>query len=132
MPMPDPGADLHVVSLDYACRFGALPASDPRIVFSVPDPVHFTFAFETGSSEPTPGVTEYTWDYTWFVQATVEADIATALGAISTTVAAMLGLTGPDVDAMVTVRRVWTIAPNIQGAGVSSGRIVTTDLMTYP
>jgi hypothetical protein len=129
--MPDPGADLHIVSLDYACVFGALPAADPRVTFSVPDPVHFTFAFETGSTV-TAGVTTYTWDYTWFVQATVEAEIATALAAISTNVAAMLGLTGADVDAMVTVRRVWTIAPNVQGTGVSSGRIVTTDLMTYP
>jgi hypothetical protein len=131
MSMPDPGTALHLASLDYACTFSAVSDPTGLITFAVPDPVHFTFDFETGSTQTAPGQTTITSDTSWFVQATVEAGITSALGAICTAVAAMLGVAELAVSNTIAVRRVWTIAPNVQGAGVSSGRIVTTDLMPY-
>lgn len=130
--MPSPATSLHVASLDYACTFGQLPADGGLVSFSCPDPVHFTFGFETGKTEVSAGVYQITTDYSWFDQATVEADISGALSQIVAAVAELLGLPLAEVDQAVTVRRVWTFAPNMQGAGVSSGRVVSTDLMQYP
>lgn len=132
--MPDPGTSLHIQSIDYACTFDRLPAGGGAVSFSCPDPVHFTFSFETGATPVAgqPDVFTVTWDYSWFTQATIEADIAAAMSAIVAAIAELLSLTTAQVDAAVTVRRVWTYAPNVQGPDVSNGRIVTTDYMAYP
>lgn len=132
MSFPDPGSNLHIQSIDYACTFGQLPAEGGLVTFSCPDPVHFTFSFETGATVISPGVVQITWDYSWFAQVTVEADIVMALSSIVAAIAGLLSLTIQEVDQAVVVRRVWTYAPNVQGPGVSSGRVVTTDYMQYP
>ena len=134
MSMPDPGTALHIASLDYYCTFSPLAASAGPVTFSVPDPVRFSFVFDTGTTpvDGSPGVVQVAWSYSWFTQATVEADIAATLNAISTAVATMLGLTQADVQAVVTIRRIWQITPNMQGPGVSSGSTALTDAMIYP
>ena len=134
MTMPDLGASLHNAVLDYYCTFSTLAAAAGPVTFSVPDPVRFTFTFETGTTpvDGSPGVELVSWDYTWFTQATTEAGIAAALTTICGAVAALLGLDTAQVQAAVTVRRVWTVRPNLQGAGVSSGSTALTSQMTYP
>lgn len=130
--MPSPATSLHLASLDYSCTFGMLTAAQGPVTFSGPDPVHFTFSFETGQEQTDPGVWQVSTDYSWFDQGTVEAGISGALGQIVAAVAAMLQLDLDQVAASVTVMRVWAFAPTLQGEGVSSGGIVTTDLMPYP
>lgn len=132
MTMPDPGQDLHVASLDYACTFSQLPPGGGRVTFSCPDPEHFTFSFETGIAEVSPGRFQVSWDYSWFNQAAVEDAVFAALGVIVQALAVMLSLDVFQVRQAVAVRRVWTYAPNMQGPGVSSGRIVTTQDILYP
>lgn len=132
MPMPDPGATTHVQSLEYLCTFSLLPAGGGPVTFAVPDPVRFTFTFETGRTPNTDGSVTVTWDYSWFTQAAVEGEIASALDSICTAVATMLSLPQAQVQAAVLVRRVWTIAPNVQGPGVGSGTVVQIDRMGYP
>jgi hypothetical protein len=131
MSMPDPGSSLHLASIDYACTFGTLTEGG-LVSFSAPDPVHFTFSFETGQTQVSPGVYEISTDYSWFVQEQVEVGIAEALSSICQAISDLLSLPLPQVNAVAAVQRVWTFKPNIQGQGVSSGAIVTTDFMTYP
>jgi hypothetical protein len=130
--MPSLSTALHVAVLDYYCTFGTLHAAAGPVTFAVPDPVRFTFLFDTGSTPNQDGSVTVTSDSSWFVQATVEAGIATALNAISAAVATLLGLTTAQVQAAVAVKRIWTIAPVIQGAGFSSGSTAITNMMTYP
>lgn len=130
--MPDPGTALHIASIDYACTFDALPEGGGAVSFSAPDPVHFTFTFETAQVQEGLGVIRISWNYAWFNQAQVEADIAGAMGAICQAVAELLALPITVVNAAVTIRRNWTIAPNLQGPGVGTGRVVSTDIMPYP
>jgi hypothetical protein len=130
--MPDPGDALHVASVDYACTFGTLPEDGGAISFSCPDPVHFLFTFETGTTPVGVGVVQVTWDYSWFNQPEIEAGIAQALDTIVAAVATLLDVPLSVVNASVTVTRVWTTAPNVQGAGVGTGRIATIDYMDYP
>lgn len=132
MTMPDPGTALHIAKLDYYSTFGELQSAGAPVTFSCPDPVRFTFTFDTGTTPNPDGSVTVTWDSSWFVQATVEADIATALNTICGAVATLLGLTVAQVQAVVTVQRVWTITPNVQGGGTSSGSTALTDYMTYP
>jgi hypothetical protein len=131
--MPQPSSTLHLASVDYQCTVGLLPPGGGPVQFQVPDPVHFTFGFETGTTPVSPGVVEVTWDYSWFNQAQVEAGITATLGQLVEAVAPLLpGLPLTDLQAAVNVTRVWTFAPNVQGAGVSSGRVVTMDQLPYP
>jgi hypothetical protein len=132
--MPDPGDALHIASLDYACTFTTLPPGGGRASFSCPDPVHFTFSFETGETilDPVAGTFEVSWDYSWFGQAEVEAGIAATLNLICAAICTMTSMPLSVVLAAVSVQRVWMFAPNIQGPGVSSGRIATIDAMNYP
>ena len=132
MPLPDPGAALHIAALDYYCTFARLAAASGPVTFSVPDPVRFNFAFETGATANPDGSETITWDAAWFGQAATETAIAAALDEISAAVGTLLGLATAQVQAAVTVRRAWTIAPNVQGGGASSGRTVITETMTYP
>jgi hypothetical protein len=130
--MPEPGASLHIASVDYYCTFSPLVGQSGKVTFSCPDPVHFLFSFETGQVQVAPGVVQVTWDYSWFSQAAVEADISQALSQIVAALAALLSLSLAQVDAAVLVRRVWTIAPNVQGAGAGSGLVTSIDVMQYP
>jgi hypothetical protein len=132
MAMPDPGASLHNASLDYYCTFGEVAAAAGPVTFSVPDPVRFHFGFETGSVQHADGTVTVAWDYSWFSQAAQEAGITTALNQICVPIAAMLGRTVADIQAVARVLRVWTLAPNVQGQGAGSGRTVLTSVMPYP
>lgn len=132
MALPDPGTALHIATLDYYCTFSQLAAASGPVTFSVPDPVRFNFAFETGSTPNQDGSETITSDSSWFDQAATETGIAAALDAICAAVGTLLGLATGQVQAAVTVRRAWTIAPNVQGGGVSSGRTVITEAMPYP
>jgi hypothetical protein len=132
MTMPNPGTALHIAVLDYYCTFGKLQAATGPVTFAVPDPVRFTFTFDTGSTPNQDGSVTVTSDSSWFVQATVETGIATALNTISAAVGTLLGLTTAQVQAAVAVKRVWTIAPVIQGPGFSSGSTAITNMMAYP
>jgi hypothetical protein len=129
--MPDPGTTMHVASLVYYFTFSKLTAATGPVTFEVPDPVRFTFSFETGSIPNEDGSDTITWDTSQW-SASVEAELATTITAICGPVATLLGLTLAQVQAAVTVKRVWTLTPNIQGAGTSSGRTVLTDQMAYP
>jgi hypothetical protein len=132
--MPQPGTSLHIASLDYQCTFDLLPPGGGPATFECPDPVHFGFNFETGSVPVAgqPDVVQLSWGYSWFSQAQVESAITFALDQICAAVAVLTGTPVTVVNAAVTVRRVWTFAPNVQGPDVSSGRVVTTDVMAYP
>jgi len=130
--MPNPGDSLHLAQLDYYFTIDTLIAAAGPVTFSAPDPVRFTFPFETGSTQNLDGSVTVTWDYSWFTQSDVETDLVTALNEIVGSVAVMLGLSSDQVSAAVTVRRVWTYAPNVQGAGVGTGRISNQDVMVYP
>ena len=132
MSMPDPGASLHIASLDYYCTFGEVAAAAGPVTFSVPDPVRFRFGFETGSTPHPDGTTTIAWDYSWFIQAAQEARITAALNQICVPVATLLGRAAADIAAAAQVRRVWTLAPNVQGQGASGGRTVLTSVMPYP
>jgi hypothetical protein len=131
MTMPDPGTALHVASLSYYCTFSSLTAAAGPVTFDAPDPQKFTFNFETGSTPNQDGSVTITSD-TSVWSAAVEAEIATALTSICTALATLLGLTLAQVQAAVSIKRVWTMRPTIQGAGVSSGSSVITSMMTYP
>jgi hypothetical protein len=130
--MPDPGTALHIAQLDYYCTFGTLQAPAARVSFAAPDPIRFTFTFDAGSTPNPDGSVTVTSDASWFSQSATEAGIASALDQICTAVAALIGLTEAQVQAVVAVKRVWTITPNIQGGGVSSGSTAITNMMPYP
>lgn len=132
MSMPDLGAALHFASLDYFCTFGELQAAIGPITFSVPDPVRFRFTFDTGRTQNSDGTVTVTWDYSLYNKGATETALALRLDQICTPIAALLGLTLAQVQAAVTVKRVWTVTPNIQGAPASSGGTVLTSFMPYP
>jgi hypothetical protein len=62
----------------------------------------------------------------------VEAGIAATLDTICGALATQLGITTAAVQAAVSVKRIWLMAPNIQGTGFSSGNSAITDTMAYP
>jgi hypothetical protein len=130
--IPSPGGSLHLSGVEYDCTFSLITDATGKISFAVPDPVRFSFAFETGATEVSPGVIQVSWDFSWFDQNAVEADIALALSQIVASVAVLLGRTIDEVNQTVLVRRVWTFAPNVQGPDTGSGRVVVVDVMKYP
>src|SRR5260370_30961388 len=131
MALPAPGTALHIATLSYYCTLSELAAASGPVTFAAPDPQRFTFRFETGSTPNADGSVTITWN-TSVWSAAVEATIATALTAICTALATMLGLTLAQRQAAVAVKRVWTMKPNVQGAGTSSGSTVITSVIAYP
>jgi hypothetical protein len=129
MTMPDVSSAMHLASVDYMCTFA--PLGNGPVTFSALDPVHFLFNFETGETQVSPGVIQITTDYSWFVQATVEADITTAMQTISAAIATLLGEPLAAVQAAGQVQRVWTFRPTIQGGGWSAGAVTTTDVYAW-
>jgi hypothetical protein len=80
--------------------------------------VQFIFTFETARTQPDPqtDLTDVAYDYSWFDQDTEETSIRSALDAICTTIATLLGVTMAEVQAVVTVRRQWSFALDQQGS----------------
>lgn len=138
MAMPDFGAAAHVASVSYNCTFSQLTGAG-GVVFSGSG-TQFVFTFETGRTQPNPqiGLWDVTWDYSQFVQATVEADIAAALNSICGALASLLGLTLAQVQAACTIERIWTGGLNVQGnaapqqLGPQGTGTTITETMTYP
>lgn len=139
MAMPDFGAQAHVASVTYLCVFGQL-SSPNGAAFASPQTV-ITINFETGRTQPDPQMDlwDVTWDYTAFSQAQLEAGIAATLNSICTAIAGLLQLTEAQVQASVTVSRVWSGQLNQQGAAAPqhmgiSGQAGSeiTEAMPYP
>jgi hypothetical protein len=131
MTMPDPGTALHIARLVYQVTFSELTAAAGPVTFDAPDPQKYTFNFETGSTPNADGTVTVTSDTSSW-SAARETSIATTMTAVCTALAAELGLTLAEVQAAVSIRRVWTMAANVQGAGASSGSTAITSVMTYP
>jgi hypothetical protein len=136
--LPALDSTTHVQSVTYACTFGLTQASGGLVTFVVPQPVQFTFAFETGRTQPDPDVDLYdiTVDSSWFDQATVEADIKSALDTICAAIATLIGVTTAVIQATVTVRRTWRINPNQVGSAapvqIPAAPVPYTEFMAYP
>lgn len=137
MTLPDPGATMHVASVDYAVSFAETSSADGTARFANPM-THFIFTFDTGETEDPakPGHWTVSWDTSKFDQAAREAGIASALDQTCADVAVLLGLTQAQVQATVTVRRLWTLGQNSYDIipGVSSGpqKVLIPDVMPYP
>jgi hypothetical protein len=136
MSMPDPGPAMHVSAVDYAVSFGPLADAAHPVTFASAGLTSFTFTFDTGETEDPPGSWTIEWDQSWFDQAAAEARIAGWLDGSCEGIAAVLGLAQADVQAIVTVRRIWTYNLNSYTIipGVTSGTQTMTwvDVMPYP
>jgi hypothetical protein len=137
---PGPGLDaaLHYASVNYVATFGGLSVFGGKVAFGMPGGTQFSFAFETGRTQASPQLDlwDVSWDYSWFDQAAQETEIAIALGAICTALSSLLDLPLADVEQSVTVQRVWTFAPNVQGSAASlqlaGSTGAWTEVMSYP
>ena len=136
--LPALDSTTHVQSVTYACTFGMTQVSAGLVTFSVPQPVLFTFSFETGQTQPDPAVDLFniTVDSSWFNQTTIEANIKTALDTISGAIATLIGVTTATIQATVTVRRTWRINPNQVGTAapvqIPAAPVPYTEFMAYP
>jgi hypothetical protein len=133
--MPDLTA-MHMVSVEYACMFSGVTAQGGKVAFGSP-PVQFKFLFETGTSQPDPqsDLETVSWDYSWFDQVQAEAGITAALSTICQALAGLLGLPVEQVQALVQIQRIWTVAPNTRGNAapqVFSDGVTVTEIMPYP
>lgn len=137
--LPALDATTHVASVTYACTFGLTQAGGGLVTFVVPQPVQFTFAFETGKTQPDPAAD--LWDIgvdsSWFDQAAEEAAIRTALDGICGLIAGLLpGVTTADVQATVRVQRTWRINPDQTGTAapvqLPGAPVPYTEIMAYP
>lgn len=136
MTMPSPGATMHVASVNYAVTFAELISATEPIRFSAPGATSYVFEFDTGQAQNADGSFTITWDQSWFNQANAEAAIAASLNGTCQSIATMLGLTLAQVQAAVTVRRLWTYNQNSYSVipGVASGpqQMAYPDVMKYP
>jgi hypothetical protein len=137
--LPALDATTHVASVTYACTFGLTQAGAGRVTFVVPQPVQFTFAFETGQTQPDPAVDlfDVAVDSSWFDQAAEETAIKGALDGICGLIAALLpGVTTAAVQATVKVRRTWRINPDQAGSAapvqMPGAPVPYTEVMAYP
>ena len=136
--LPVLGDTTHPQSVTYACTFGLTAASGGLITFVVPQPVQFTFNFETGKTQPDPGTDlfDIAVDSSWFDQTTVEAGIKTTLDGICALIATMIGTTTAVIQATVMVRRTWRINPNQTGSAapvqIPAAPVPYTEIMAYP
>lgn len=137
--LPALDATTHVASVTYACTFGLTQASGGLVTFVVPQPVQFTFAFETGRTQPDPAADLFniTVDSSWFNQATAETGIKSALDTICGAIAGLLpGVTTAQVQATVTVKRTWRINPDQAGTAapvqMPGAPVPYTEILAYP
>ena len=128
----------HIASVTYACTFGLTTSDSGLVSFIVPQPVQFTFSFETGRTQPDPDqdIWDITTDYTWFDQDTVEAGIISALGTICTTIATLIGATPLEIEETVTIERTWRVNPDQVGTDapvqIPDAPVVYAEQMQYP
>lgn len=133
--LPALDATTHVASVTYECTFA--PTVTGPVMFAVPKPVIFLFTFDTGRTQPTPGVDlwDVTTDSSWFDQAAEEAAIRSGLDTICTAIATLLSTTQLAVKETVTVRRTWRITPDQEGAAapvqMPNAPVTYTELMPY-
>jgi hypothetical protein len=137
--LPVLGSTMHPASVTYACTFGLTQAGGGLVTFIVPQPVQFTFTFETGRVQPDPALDliNITSDSSWFDQDTEEASIRTALDGICTLIAAMLpGVTKAQIQATVSVRRTWRYNPDQAGSlapvRIPDAPVPYVETMAYP
>ena len=136
MALPDPGAAMHVAAVNYAVTFAELVSGSEPVRFSAPGATSYIFEFDTGQTANADGSFTVTWDQSWFNQASAETAIASSLDGTCGNIATMLGLTLAQVQAAVTVRRLWTLNQNSYSIipGVTSGpqKVTLPDVMQYP
>jgi hypothetical protein len=137
--LPALDATTHFASVTYACTFGLSQAGGGLVTFAVPQPVQFTFAFETGRTQPDPAVDLWniTSDSSWFDQAAEEAAIKSALDGICALISGLLpGTTTAGIQATVRVQRTWRINPDQTGtaapAQMPGAPVPYTEPMAYP
>lgn len=137
--LPVLGSTMHPASVTYACTFGLTQAAGGLVTFVVPQPVQFTFAFETGKVQPDPALDliTITSDTSWFDQDAEEAAIKTALNGICGLIAALLpGVTGAEIQATVSVKRTWRYNPDQAGSlapvQVPAAPVPYVETMAYP
>jgi hypothetical protein len=122
----------------YACTFGLTTADGGLVSFMVPQPVQFTFGFETSRDQPDPDLDlwDIETDYTWFDQDSVENGIAETLAGICALIASLISTTPAAIEATVTVQRIWRVNPDQVGADAPSqipdAPLVYTEVMPYP
>jgi hypothetical protein len=136
--LPALAATTHAASVMYACTFGLTRAPTEKVSFQVPAPVQFEFSFDTGFTQPDPAVDlrDVVTDTSWFDQDATEAGIKTAMAAICTAIAALLGVDAAQIENTVTIRRTWKITANQVGSAAPvvllSSPVVYTEVMPYP
>lgn len=136
--LPALDSTTHVASVTYACTFGMTVTGGGKVTFVVPQPVQFTFAFETGSTQPDPDTDLFniSSDSSWFDQAAEEAAITGALNTICATIASLIGATTGAIQATVRVQRTWRINPDQTGtaapAQMPAAPVVYAEMMAYP
>ena len=137
--LPVLSSTTHISSVTYACTFGLTAASGGKVTFTVPQPVQFTFAFETGRTQPDPAVDLFniTVDSSWFDQTTIEGEIKTAMDTICGAIATLLpGVTAAAVQATVRIARTWRVNPNQAGAAapvqIPAAPVVYNEVLAYP
>jgi hypothetical protein len=136
--LPALDSTTHVASVTYACTFGLTQAGGGLVTFVVPQPVQFTFAFETGKTQPDPAADlfDVTVDSSWFDQATVEAGITSALDTICAAIATLIGVPAAAIQATVRIARTWRINPDQTGTAapvqMPGAPVPYTEFMAYP
>jgi hypothetical protein len=137
--LPVLSSTMHPASVTYACTFGRTQVAGGLVTFIVPQPVQFTFAFETGRTQPDPALDliDIISDSSWFDQDTQETNITTALDGICALIAVMLpGTTTAQIQATVSVKRTWRYNPDQVGAlapvQIPDAPVPYVETMAYP
>jgi hypothetical protein len=136
--LPALDATTHAASVTYACTFALTETDDARVTFTVPQPVQFTFGFETGMTQQDPAVDliDIASDTSWFDQDAIETAIKGALGTICGAIAALLGTDQAVIEATVRVERTWRINPDQIGSAapvkMPSAPVIYAEMMAYP
>ena len=136
--LPALDSTTHVQSVTYDCTFGQSVAGGGKVTFQVPQPVKFTFTFDTGSTHPDPCTDLHivTTDASWFDQSTEEAAIATALNGICSLIATLIGSDQASIQATVRIQRTWRISPDQTGTAapvqIPNAPLVYAEHMAYP
>lgn len=135
MTTPTPASNMHIASVNYAVTFGQLASAANPIAFWAAA-THYVFTFDTGTTQNEDGSFTVAYSSSWWSQSAAEAAIAASLDGVCQDIATMLGLTLAQVQAAVTVARVWTYNENSYSIipGVTTGAQQSTwaDSMTYP
>lgn len=136
--LPALDSTTHVQSVTYDCTFGQTAAGGGKVIFQVPQPVKFTFTFDTGTTQPDPAVDLHNvvTDASWFDQSTEETAIKTALDGICSLIATLIGSTQAAIQATVRIQRTWRICADQTGSAapvqIPNEPLVYAEQMAYP